>query len=308
MAFVHKPVLLEESINGLVIKPDGIYIDGTFGQGGHSQQILQRLGPDGRLLAIDKDPAAIAIAKKGPFLDSRFQIQYGSFANLETWVDQLGWRGNVDGVLLDLGVSSPQLDDAQRGFSFLREGPLDMRMNPAVGESAAEWLARAKEQEIAVILRDYGEERFARRIAGAIVRARQTHPITTTTQLAELIAKSVPSHEKHKHPATRSFQAIRIHINSELDELKSCLAQCLAILAVGGRLCVISFHSLEDRIVKRFIQQQSTPTELPGLPLMENQLKRRLKKIGSLIRASEQEIQQNVRARSARLRIAEKLA
>lgn len=304
----HKPVLLNEVITGLSIIPDGVYIDGTFGRGGHSLAILQRLGPEGRLMALDKDPQAITVGKSGPFRDPRFCIVHGSFTALEKAVQDRGWHGKVNGVLLDLGVSSPQLDDAKRGFSFAKEGPLDMRMNPGQGMDAATWINQADESEIRQVIFEFGEERFAKRIARAIVAARQETRITQTTQLSEIIRQAVPMREPKKHPATRTFQAIRIFINRELDELQQCLPQAINVLASGGRLCVISFHSLEDRIVKQFIQKESHGDELPrDLPIKAAQLSHRLKKVGALIRPTEEEINQNPRARSARLRIAEKM-
>lgn len=307
--FQHESVLLREAIASLAIKESGIYVDATFGRGGHSQAILERLGPQGRLLAIDLDPEAIAVAKKAPFLsDTRFEIEQASFSALEALVSKRGWLGKVDGVLLDLGVSSPQLDDPMRGFSFLRDGPLDMRMNPSQGVDAMTWINQAEANDIANVLYQYGEERFSRRIARAIVSARETTPIETTAQLAKIIEKANPKKEKHKHPATRSFQAIRIFINQELAALTQCLPQVLEVLSVGGRMCVISFHSLEDRIVKQFIQREAVGDVYPPhFPIPHDQLKRRLHIVGKSIQASEAELQRNPRARSARLRVAEKL-
>jgi len=306
---LHKPVLSAEVMTGLAIIPGGYYMDCTFGRGGHSALILEKLGPEGRLLAIDLDPSAMAAAKAQPFAsDPRFIFKTASFGDLTALVNEQGWMGKVSGILLDLGVSSPQLDDPLRGFSFRQEGPLDMRMDPQRGMSAAEWINQAEESEIAKVLRDYGEENFSRRIARSIVAQRKANPITTTTQLSKLIANAVPFHEPNKHPATRSFQAIRIFINEELDVLESCLAQCLPVLKVGGRLAVISFHSLEDRIVKHFMQQHARSHLLDKLPLREHQIVRRLRLINRLIRPTVVEIDRNPRARSARLRIAEKLA
>lgn len=308
----HISVLLAESIAGLAIKESGIYVDATFGRGGHSRAILERLGPQGRLIAIDLDPEAIAIAKAEPFLsDPRFEISQASFSSLEAEVAKRGWLGRVDGVLLDLGVSSPQLDDPQRGFSFLRDGPLDMRMNPSQGVDAATWINSADAKEIADVLYQYGEERLSRRIAAAIVRARENERISTTGQLAQIIEKANPKREKKKHPATRSFQAIRIFINEELAALEAVLPQVVEVLSSGGRMCVISFHSLEDRIVKQFIQRESTGEEYPAhLPITEKELqalqKVKLRKVGKSIQASDAELITNPRARSARLRIAEK--
>ncbi len=309
--FSHRPVLLEEVLEALAIKPNGIYVDGTFGRGGHAGAILDRLGAEGRLLAIDKDPQAVAAARDRFGADPRFEIERGSFTQLEQLVQKRGWlqTGRVDGVLLDLGVSSPQLDDSSRGFSFKHDGALDMRMDPAVGQSAADWLATAEAYDIRCVLREYGEEKFAKRIAYAIVQAREENPITSTRQLATLIAEASPVHEKGKDPATRSFQAIRIFINDELGDVKTCLPQALDVLKPGGRLAVISFHSLEDRIVKRFMRDEARGDYYPpDLPIPQSALKPKLKLIGKVIRASEQEIAENPRARSAVLRIAERLA
>ena len=305
----HRPVLLDEAIDGLAIKADGLYVDGTFGRGGHSRAILNKLNENGCLLAIDKDPAAIATAEKDFVGDQRFVLRQGSFAMLGDFVKELGWNGKVDGILLDLGVSSPQLDTAERGFSFQQDGPLDMRMNPEQGISAAQWLAEADDKEIAQVLKEYGEERFAKRIARKIVETRVESPLQTTRQLAKLIAEASPTKEKGKDPATRSFQAIRIFINQELDDLKHCLPQTLDALTPGGRLAVISFHSLEDRIVKRFIREQVKGDDFPpDLPVTQEQLKPKMKSIGKAVRASDAELDVNPRARSAVLRVAEKLA
>ncbi|MCH9769361.1 MAG: 16S rRNA (cytosine(1402)-N(4))-methyltransferase RsmH [Gammaproteobacteria bacterium] len=308
MTTAHKPVLLAEAMAGLAIKPQGIYVDATFGRGGHSKEMIEHLGPSGRLLAFDKDPAAILVAEQELGSDSRFEIQHASFAELKNQIEKRGLLGQVNGVLMDLGVSSPQLDQAERGFSFTKEGPLDMRMNPQQGVTAAHWLNSADVEEVSRVLREYGEERHAWRIANAIVDQRQTKPFKTTQDLVELINRVSPTREQSKHPATRSFQAIRIHINRELDELKACLLQCLAVLAEGGRLCVISFHSLEDRIVKQFIHQHATDTQYPpDLPVKANELTMPLQKVGKLIRPSVAEVNANPRARSARLRIAERI-
>ena len=305
----HITVLLHEAVGGLAIRPDGIYIDGTFGRGGHSRLILSQLGPQGRLIAIDRDPQAIAEAVT--IDDPRFQIVHGPFSNVQQYVEELGLTGKIDGFLLDLGVSSPQLDDAERGFSFMRDGPLDMRMDPRSGFSAAEWLQKAEAEDIAWVLKTFGEERFAKRIARAIVERNQSEPMTRTRELAELVAAASPVKEKHKHPATRTFQAIRIYINSELEEIERALDASLTILAPGGRLSVISFHSLEDRIVKRFIRRQSKGPEIPdGLPLTEAQLAggKKMLTIGKAIKPSEEEIEQNARSRSSVLRVAERMA
>ncbi|MGR9099958.1 MAG: 16S rRNA (cytosine(1402)-N(4))-methyltransferase RsmH [Gammaproteobacteria bacterium] len=305
--FEHRSVLLEEAVVQLNVREGGIYVDCTFGRGGHSREILKRLG-GGKLLAFDRDEVAVASEEAEQLRkDERFELKRASFTGLEKTVAEKGWMGKVNGILMDLGVSSPQLDDARRGFSFLRDGPLDMRME-GVGTSAAEWLAKTDEREIARVLKEYGEERFARRIAGAIVASRVVKPISTTRQLAELIEKAVPVREKNKHPATRSFQAIRIEINRELDELKNGLEQAVRVLQPGGRLVVISFHSLEDRIVKRLIRDESRGKYEPGrLPVRNGDgFVARLKKIGGAIRASEAEKEINPRARSAVLRVAEK--
>ena len=304
----HVSVLYKESLDALAIVEDGIYVDGTFGRGGHSQAILDRLGQGGRLFALDKDPEALEYAKETLEEDSRFTIVQSSFAELERMAQQWGIVGNVNGVLLDLGVSSPQLDDASRGFSFRQDGPLDMRMNPEQGKSAAEWLATVKEADLTQVIKTYGEERYAKRIARAIVNTRAKQAINTTSQLAKIVAEAHPAWEKGKHPATRTFQAIRIYINQELDDLKSVLGQAADILAPGGRLAVISFHSLEDKIVKQFIQRESSAGDIPpGLGVPESYIHRKLKRVGKMIHPSEQECQQNSRARSARLRIAEKM-
>ncbi|MBE0509702.1 MAG: 16S rRNA (cytosine(1402)-N(4))-methyltransferase RsmH [Chromatiales bacterium] len=306
----HRPVLLDEVLAALAIRADGIYLDGTFGRGGHSAAILERLGEQGRLLASDKDPQAIAVAEQRFAEDARFSIVQGSFTRLAELVAERGWQGKVDGILLDLGVSSPQLDDPQRGFSFRGDGPLDMRMDPTSGISAAQWLNQAEEAAIAQVLKEYGEERYAKRIARAIVKSRiEQGPIGNTARLAKLVAEANPSWERDKHPATRSFQAIRIFINRELEELEAVLEQCLAMLAPGGRLAVISFHSLEDRLVKRFIRDQARGGDFPpDLPISEAQLQRRLRPIGKDVRAGEAELARNPRARSAVLRVAERLA
>jgi 16S rRNA (cytosine1402-N4)-methyltransferase len=304
----HRPVLLDEVLAALAVRPDGIYLDGTFGRGGHAAAVLARLGPEGQLLAMDKDPQAVACAHERFGGDGRFSIVRGSFTALRAVAEQRGWLGKVAGILLDLGVSSPQLDDAQRGFSFLRDGPLDMRMDPESGESAAVWLAHAAEAEIAEVLHEYGEERYARRIAHAIVRERQAAPIVTTGRLAEVIAAAHPRWERDRHPATRSFQAIRIRVNRELEELEQALADSVDLLAPGGRLAVISFHSLEDRPVKRFMRDAGQGPKLPrGLPIRAAEMYvPRLHVVGKAVRAGEAELAANPRARSAVLRVAER--
>jgi 16S rRNA (cytosine1402-N4)-methyltransferase len=306
--FTHQPVLLAEVLTGLSIKPDGIYVDGTFGRGGHAGAILAVLGPEGRLLAMDRDPQAIRSAEQQFGDDPRFEIEQGAFTMLSNMIAQRQLQGRVNGLLLDLGVSSPQLDDASRGFSFSEDGPLDMRMDPASGSSAAKWLETASESEISRVLKTFGEERFSRRIARSIVATRQETPLQTTRQLAELVAAAVPVRERNKHPATRSFQAIRIFINSELDEITAVLDQVIEVLAPQGRLAVISFHSLEDRIVKRFIRDEYRGEQAPlEFPLAGMDYVPRLKPLGKAIRASEAELNDNPRARSAVLRVAERL-
>jgi len=306
--FTHAPVLLAEVLDALRIRADGYYVDGTFGRGGHAAAILARLGPQGRLLAIDKDPQAVQSARRQFGDDSRFEIEQGAFTMLNRLLEQRNMQGRVDGLLLDLGVSSPQLDDPARGFSFYLDGPLDMRMNPAAGISAQQWLATAAEREISDVLFRLGEERFARRIARAIVARRSERPLQTTAELAELIAASVPARERNKHPATRSFLAIRIFINRELDDVREVLGQVPDALAPGGRLAVISFHSLEDRIVKRFIRDEYRGEQPPeGFPLAAVEHHPRLRPVGKAIRAGEQELARNPRARSAVLRVAERL-
>lgn len=308
MSDIHQPVLLQEVIESLAIKPDGCYIDATFGRGGHSKEILNRLGKNGFLLAIDKDLDAIQFAQHQFKDNNNFKIKQGSFSMLQSFVTELGLTHKINGILLDLGVSSPQLDEPSRGFSFIQDGPLDMRMDVTSSLDAATWINTAPEEEIAMVLRQYGEERFAKRIAKRIVEQRVEQPITRTLQLANIIAAANPAWEKHKHPATRSFQAIRIFINRELDDLSVCLNQCLEVLAVGGRLAVISFHSLEDRIVKKFIQKNQRGDDFPpGLPVTKDQLRPKLKRIAWGVTASDEEINNNPRARSAILRVAEKL-
>lgn len=305
----HLPVLLKEAVTALAIKPDGFYVDGTFGRGGHSRAILQQLNQDGRLLALDRDPQAIVAGQALAAEDSRFDIEHCTFSQLSDVIHKRLWQQRINGILLDIGVSSPQLDEAARGFSFMQDGPLDMRMDTSSGISAAEWLAQAEEVEIATVIKTLGEERYGKRIARAIVEQRQQTPLTTTRQLAELVDKASPSRDKFKHPATRTFQAIRIFINNELDELSSVLEQAIDVLAVGGRLAVISFHSLEDRIVKRFLRDEAKGDDLPAhFPIRAAELNPRLSIIGKAIRADDGEVTENPRARSAVLRVAEKLA
>lgn len=303
----HIPVMLDAVLEGLNIHPEGIYIDATFGRGGHARAILDKLNQSGRLLVLDRDPEAIFEAHALAAKDKRLTVKQGSFKNLYTWCEAEDLIGKVDGILFDLGVSSPQLDSANRGFSFKNDGPLDMRMDPSTGISAADWLNSAEETAISTVLQTLGEERFHRRIARAIVAGRNAAPITTTRQLAEIVSKANPAWEKIKHPATRSFQAIRIFINNELEEITLGLDQALEILANGGRLAVISFHSLEDRLVKRFIQKHEKGDEHPiGLPILASQMNQRLRRLGRSIKPMEGEIAKNKRARSAILRLAEK--
>ena len=309
----HKPVLLDEVLEALSTVDDGIYIDCTFGRGGHSRAMLKFLGHQGRIIAIDRDPQAIQEGKALASEDKRFTIEKGAFSILEEVVDRLGVTGKVNGILFDLGVSSPQLNDAERGFSFMRDGPLDMRMDPDHAHSAADWLATATRREIVQVFSEYGEERFSKRIARAIVATREEAPIETTKQLADLIYEVTPPQgkkpgEKTIHPATRVFQAIRIMVNDELGELKKVLDQVLRVLAPGGRLAVISFHSLEDRIVKRFMKRAAVGDNFPReLPIPASMLDPTLKIIGKMIRATDEEILRNPRSRSAVLRVAEKV-
>ncbi|EKO3393814.1 16S rRNA (cytosine(1402)-N(4))-methyltransferase RsmH [Vibrio fluvialis] len=313
-SFQHISVLLHESIDGLAIKPDGIYIDGTFGRGGHSRTILSQLGPNGRLYSIDRDPQAIAEAQK--IDDPRFTIVHGPFSGIAEYAQRYDLVGKVDGVLFDLGVSSPQLDDAERGFSFMKDGPLDMRMDPTSGMPVSDWLAQADLDDITWVIREFGEDKHARRIAKAIVAYRENEenePLARTSQLAKLISDAAPkSFKEKKHPATRAFQAFRIYINSELEEIDTALKGAASILAPQGRLSVISFHSLEDRMVKRFMRKESKGPEVPhGIPLTQEQIRALgsadLKTVGKAIKPSEQEVEMNPRSRSSVLRIAEKL-
>lgn len=305
----HRSVLLQEAIQALAIKPDGIYIDATFGRGGHSREILACLGAGGRLLALDRDPAAIAAGQV--MQDPRFTLVHAAFSELEAVLDGLGWMTGkqVEGVLLDIGMSSPQLDEAERGFSFRFDAPLDMRMDTSRGQTAAEWLGQATQLELERVLKDYGEERFANAIAKAVIAARGECRIATTRQFATLVEKAVRTREPGQHPATRSFQALRIYINQELEELSLALPQCVAHLAPGGRLVVISFHSLEDRIVKRFLRAQSEPPALPRrLPVRSAELaKPLLRLLGKPVFPGSAEVAANPRARSAVMRVAERL-
>lgn len=305
----HQSVLLDEAVTALVRSPSGIYVDGTFGRGGHSAEILSRLNSDGLLLAIDRDQQAVEYGRDSFSSDSRIEIELSNFSNLKTLVLERNWQGKLSGVLLDLGVSSPQLDQAERGFSFQKAGPLDMRMSQHAGESAAEWINRAEADEIADVLWSYGDERFSRRIARAILREREEEPIETTTRLAEIVRAAIPGFDPKKDAATRTFQAIRIHINDELGELKTLLAEVLDLLAPGGRLVVISFHSLEDRLVKRFIREHSTPPKAHRDIPIQNEIHAplKLKPVGKAVKASGDEMSENPRSRSAVMRVAERL-
>ncbi|RIX41003.1 MAG: 16S rRNA (cytosine(1402)-N(4))-methyltransferase RsmH [Rhodocyclales bacterium GT-UBC] len=302
----HVTVLLEEAVHSLAIKADGVYMDATFGRGGHSRRILSQLGESGRLVAVDRDPMAIAAG--AAIADSRFCLVHRAFGEIAEAAADAGVSG-VDGILFDVGVSSPQIDDGERGFSFRYDAPLDMRMDTTQGETAAEWLARAEIRDITEVIRNYGEERFAFQIAKKVVAARLEQPIVTTGQFAALVREAVRTREPGQDPATRSFQALRIHINQELRQLEIALPQALALLKPGGRLAVISFHSLEDRIVKNFMRQQSVADDLPkGLPLRADQLpKPKLRLLGKPVKPSEAEVSANPRARSAVMRVAEKL-
>jgi len=304
----HVPVLLGPVLDGLNIRNDGVYVDGTFGRGGHSGAILGKLGDAGRLIAIDRDPQAIGAASEALRADSRFELVQGEFKELRKHAFERELLGKVDGLLLDLGVSSPQLDEAARGFSFQSDGPLDMRMDPSSGISAAQWLEQVAEKELKKVLSQLGEERFAGRIARAIVAARAENPLRTTTELADIVKSVVPTRGQRKNPATKTFQAIRIFVNDELRQLEQALVASLELLRPGGRLCVISFHSLEDRRVKRFMRDESlVSAQFRGLPTIPEEFLPRLKRIGKVVKASEEEISANKRARSARLRIAERL-
>jgi len=306
---IHLPVMLDEALQGLAIQSEEIYLDCTFGRGGHSKAILDLLCGNGQLLAIDKDSEAVnSSAAKTLAKDSKFEIVQESYACLQRITDDRGWSGKVAGIILDLGVSSPQLDSADRGFSFIHSGPLDMRMDAQEGLSAADWLANVTASDLTEILKTYGEERFARRIANTIVTKREQTPIVNTRQLADIIADAIPFREKHKHPATRSFQAIRIYINHELVELESGLKQAVNVLKKGGRLVVISFHSLEDRIVKRFFRDEQRGGNFPkNLPVTADAYRPRLTNIGKAIQPSPIEVGRNPRARSAIMRVAERI-
>jgi len=302
----HIPVFLDEAVAALNIRADGVYLDGTLGRAGHSQKIVQKLNENGCLVALDRDVEAIEVGKEVFAEDDRVLLLHGDFSNLEKVLQAAGQAMKFDGILLDIGVSSPQLDQAKRGFSFMQDGALDMRMDVSKGQTAAEWLATAEEKEIADVIYQFGEEKFSRRIARAIIARRIEEPIETTLQLAELVSEAIPRHEKHKHPATRTFQAIRIHINDELGQLNSVLPQAIRLLNKGGRLAVISFHSLEDRIVKRFMRDlakgEIVPRNIPIVP----EYHAPIKTIGKAIKPSNEELKRNPRARSAVLRVAER--
>ncbi|MDG1750837.1 MAG: 16S rRNA (cytosine(1402)-N(4))-methyltransferase RsmH [Thalassotalea sp.] len=306
----HISVLLDEAITGLAMKPDGIYIDCTFGRGGHSGLILSKLSDQGRLIAIDRDPTAISAAKKFAD-DSRFSIEHHGFADLQQIAEKHQLLSQVDGILLDLGVSSPQLDEAERGFSFMKDGPLDMRMDTSRGQTAAEWLATADVEDITWVLRTFGEEKHAWRIANGIVDSRDKNPLTRTVELAALIKKIAPQREIKKHPATRSFQAIRMYINSELEQIEKVLNASLNVLKEDGRLVVISFHSLEDRLVKQFMKKHSQGKKVPrGMPISEEELNKgkKLSLVGRKHKPSKEEVEENVRSRSSVMRVAQRLA
>ena len=308
--FTHITVLLEEAVEALAVRADGCYLDGTFGRGGHSRLILQNLGPEGRLLGFDKDPQAIATGQTLAAEDGRFVIVQRSFAELGAEAQARGLAGKVSGILLDLGVSSPQLDDPERGFSFMNDGPLDMRMDPSRGVSAAEFVNTAPAEEIARVFKEYGEERFSRRMAGAVVARRETQTFERTGDLAEVLKVANPAWEKGKNPATRAFQGLRIHVNNELGDLEAGLEAALEALEVGGRLVVISFHSLEDRIVKLFMRKlvKGEADNLPrNLPIRHQAFEPRIKLIGKAQFASDDETRANPRSRSAVMRVAEKL-
>ncbi|HYD56598.1 MAG TPA: 16S rRNA (cytosine(1402)-N(4))-methyltransferase RsmH [Burkholderiales bacterium] len=303
---MHRPVLEQEAVAALAVRPDGCYVDGTFGRGGHARAILAQLGPQGRLLALDRDPEAEAAARA--IADPRFSFRRCAFSALDAALDGAGWS-LAHGMLFDLGVSSPQLDDPRRGFSFRADGPLDMRMDPDSGPSAAEWLATAEEKQIREVIRDYGEERFAKQIAAAIVAARSGEPLRRTRQLADLVGQAVRTREPGQDPATRTFQALRIHLNRELEEVSLMLPQATARLAPRGRLAVISFHSLEDRIVKRFMQEAARPFVPRELPLRADEMPPApLRPLGKAVKAGAAEVAANPRARSATLRVGERTA
>ena len=304
----HQSVLLPEAVDALHMRPDGFYVDGTFGRGGHAGLMLSELGEQGRLMVMDRDPEAIAAATLMMGDDKRVSIVHAPFSSLREQLEARGSMGKVDGILFDFGMSSPQLDNAERGFSFQRDGALDMRMDTTRGQTAAQWLAEVSFSDLVRVLKVYGEERFAKRIANSVIEIREENPIETTAQLSRLISDAIPVHEREKHPATRSFQAIRIVINEELQEITAVLPDALDALAVGGRLVAISFHSLEDRPVKRLLQKEAKGDDFPpDLPIRADQIKPRIKLIGKPVRARAPELKVNRRARSAIMRVAEKV-
>ena len=303
---LHVPVLLQSVLAGLVMRQDGVYIDATFGRGGHSCAILEQLTAQGRLIAFDQDPEAIVFGRQ--FTDPRFTLVHTRFSQLQRLAERFGLQGNIDGILLDIGVSSPQLDDAQRGFSFRHDGPLDMRMDPSRGETVAAWLARVDEITLANILYRYGQERYSRRIAHAILQYGRKTTIRTTRQLADIIARAHPHWQKQKHPATRSFQALRIFINDELNELHQCLEQSQHVLKPGGRLVVICFHSLEERLIKQWLRAPAIPRHLPITQQALSQLTPKWRAVGKAMRADKTDRAANRRCRSAVLRVIEKIA
>lgn len=307
-ASLHKSVLQEQAIASLQIRPDGFYIDATFGRGGHARLLLSELSEQGRLWVLDRDPQAICVAMQLMGNDARVTVLHLPFSKLGEKLKALGLMGKVDGLLFDFGVSSPQLDEADRGFSFQRDGTLDMRMDNSAGQTAAQWLEKVEFGELVRVLKVYGEERFARRIANAILQERELGAITGTGQLAKIIASAMPVHEREKHPATRTFQAIRIAVNEEIKEIESVLPDAIDSLSIGGRLVVISFHSLEDRPVKRLLQKEAKGDDFPpDLPVRANQINPRIKLVGKPLRANHIEVSSNRRARSAIMRVAEKL-
>mgnify|MGYP000568330360 FL=1 len=306
---MHVTVLLEEAVDSLGVKPSGVYIDGTFGFGGHSRLILEKLDENGRLIAFDKDMSAVTTGQT--IKNKNFHITHSRFSRIKQELEKLG-VSQADGILLDLGVSSLQLEDTSRGFSFRLDGPLDMRMDTSQGQTATEWIASVSEKHLGEVIKDYGEERFAKQIAREVVAARSKQPITTTLQLAEIVAKVVHPNKKNHNPATRTFQAIRIYLNQELEELSLTLPECMGLLKEGGRLVVISFHSLEDRVVKRFIREAACPDKLPSrLPVRDEEVRRlirpKLRLVGKAIRPKERELVVNPRARSAVMRVAERV-
>ena len=306
--YEHQPVLLNEVLDALNIREDGCYVDATFGRGGHTQAILERLGEKGSVIAMDQDPQAIAYGQQFYAQEPRIEFEHCNFSQVKSVISARAKENDIDGILMDLGVSSPQLDDAERGFSFLRDGPLDMRMNSSEGENAMQWLARVELYDLTTVLKRFGEERFARRIATAIIEKREENEIATTAELAGIISDAIPVKEKHKHPATRSFQAIRMFINDELQTIERGLEGSASVLAVGGRLAVISFHSLEDRLVKRFMRKLSKGPELPaGLPVMTADIEQPYRLVGKPTVSGEEELKINPRARSARLRVLERV-